>query len=136
MTAFGIGLTGVSQKGNYCTFKTKSEIDEAVLNDTESKTVSYTVSDAECVIKKLNYDNPKPIDDFHYQSYSGEKFDVEMLFFDLSKKTNLSKIRRIEFAEGVEIVGSGHTGRLSIGKVTEYSISGDTIKILGNINDY
>ena len=135
MTAFGIGLAGVSQKGDYCTFKTKPNIDEAVLNETEPETVSYIVSDAECVIKKLDYDNPKPIDDFHYQSYGGEKFDVEMLFFDLSKKANLSKIRRIEFEAGIKIVGSGHTGRLSLGEVTKFNISNNTLKIMENVNE-
>lgn len=48
---------------------------------------------------------------------------------------NLSKIRRIEFGEGVKIEGSAHTGRLHFGDVTKYSISGNTLKILENIND-
>ena len=124
MAAFGLGIKGVSQEGDYCTFKTAPEADE----------ISYTISDAECVIEGLDYDIPDSDDDIHYQSYEGEKLDVPMMFFDLSKKANLSKIRRIEFEDGIKIVGSGHTGRLDLGEVTKFNISNNTLRIIENNN--
>lgn len=124
MAAFGTGIKGISQKGDYCTFKTAPKADE----------ISYTISDAECVIEGLDYDIPDSDDDIHYQSYEGEKLDVPMMFFDLSKKANLSKIRRIEFEDGIKIVGSGHTGRLYLGEVTKFNISNNTLRIIENNN--
>ena len=125
MAAFGTGIKGISQKGDYCTFKTAPKADE----------ISYTISDAECVIEGLDYDIPDSDDDIHYQSYEGEKLDVPMMFFDLSKKANLSKIRRIEFEDGIKIVGSGHTGRLDLGEVTKFNISNNTLRIIENNNE-
>ena len=123
MAAFGTGIKGISQKGDYCTFKTAPEANDEI---------SYTISDAECVIEGLDYDIPDSDDDIHYQSYEGEKLDVPMMFFDLSKKANLSKIRRIEFEDGIKIVGSGHTGRLDLGEVTKFNISNNTLRIIEN----
>lgn len=125
MVAFGTGIKGISQKGDYCTFKTAPKADE----------ISYTISDAECVIKGLDYDIPDSDDDVHYQSYGGEKFDVPMMFFDLTKKSNFSKIRRIEFEDGIKISGSGHTGRLNLGEVTKFNISNNTLRIVENNNE-
>ena len=125
MAAFGTGIKGISQKGDYCTFKTAPEADE----------ISYTISDAECVIRGLDYDVPESDADFHYQSYGGEKFDVEMLFFDLVKKADLRKIRQIEFEDGIKISGSGHTGRLNLGEVTKFNISNNTLRIVENNNE-
>jgi len=122
MAAFGTGIKGISQKGDYCTFKTAPEAAE----------IPYIISDAECVIEGLDYDIPDSDDDIHYQSYEGEKLDVPMMFFDLSKKANLSKIRRIEFEDGIKIVGSGHTGRLDLGEVTKFNISNNTLRIIEN----
>lgn len=124
MAAFGTGIKGISQKGDYCTFKTAPEAAE----------IPYIISDAECVIEGLDYDIPDSDDDIHYQSYEGEKLDVPMMFFDLSKKANLSKIRRIEFEDGIKIVGSGHTGRLDLGEVTKFNISNNTLRIIENNN--
>ena len=135
MATFGIGIKGISQKGDYCVFKDSPKIStlpilyEATANE-------YIIYDAKCVINQLDFYIPNRKLDFHYQSYGGKIFDVEMLFLNLEKNIDISKVRRIEFGEGLEIVGSGHTGRLSIGKVTEYSVSGDTIKILGNSNNF
>ena len=123
MAAFGLGIKGVSQEGDYCTFKTAPEANDEI---------SYTIFDAECVIEGLDYDIPDSDDDIHYQSYEGEKLDVPMMFFDLSKKANLSKIRRIEFEDGIKIVGSGHTGRLDLGEVTKFNISNNTLRIIEN----
>ena len=114
MAAFGTGIKGISQKGDYCTFKTAPEADDEI---------SYTIKTA-----------PED-DDIHYQSYEGEKLDVPMMFFDLSKKANLSKIRRIEFEDGIKIVGSGHTGRLDLGEVTKFNISNNTLRIIENNNE-
>ena len=125
MTAFGTGIKGISQKGDYCTFKTAPKADE----------ISYTISDAKCVIEGLDYDIPNSDDDVHYQSYGGEKLDVPMMFFDLSKKANLSKIRRIEFEDGIKISGSGHTGRLNLGEITNFNISNNTLRIIENNNE-
>lgn len=125
MAVFGTGIKGVSQKGDYCTFKVAPKIDET----------SYIISDAKCVIKGLDYDVPDSNADFHYQSYGGEKFDVEMLFFNLVKKADLRKIRQIEFAEGIKIVGSRHTGRINLGKITKFNISKETLKIIENDNE-
>lgn len=125
MAAFGLGIKGVSQEGDYCTFKTAPEAAE----------IPYIISDAECVIEGLDYDIPDSDDDIHYQSYEGEKLDVPMMFFDLSKKANLSKIRRIEFEDGIKIVGSGHTGRLDLGEVTKFNISNNTLRIIENNNE-
>lgn len=125
MAAFGTGIKGISQKGDYCTFKTAPEAAE----------IPYIISDAECVIEGLDYDIPDSDDDIHYQSYEGEKLDVPMMFFDLSKKANLSKIRRIEFEDGIKIVGSGHTGRLDLGEVTKFNISNNTLRIIENNNE-
>jgi len=125
MAAFGTGIKGISQKGDYCTFEIAPEADE----------ISYTISDAECVIEGLDYDILDSDDDVHYQSYGGEKLDVPMMFFDLSKKANLSKIRRIEFEDGIKISGSGHTGRLNLGEVTKFNISNNTLRIIENNNE-
>ena len=125
MVAFGTGIKGISQKGDYCTFKTAPKADE----------ISYTISDAECVIKGLDYDIPDSDNDIHYQSYGGEKFDVPMMFFDLTKETNLKKIRRIEFENGIKISGSGHTGRLNLGEITKFNISNNTLQIIENDNE-
>ena len=125
MAAFGIGIKGISQKGDYCNFKTTPKAYE----------ISYTISDAECVIEGLDYDIPDSDDDVHYQSYGGEKLGVPMMFFDLSKKANLSKIRRIEFEDGIKISGSGHTGRLNLGEVTKFNISNNTLRIIENNNE-
>ena len=125
MVAFGTGIKGISQKSDYCTFKTVPKADE----------ISYTISDAECVIKGLDYDIPDSDNDIHYQSYGGEKFDVPMMFFDLTKETNLKKIRRIEFENGIKISGSGHTGRLNLGEVTKFNISNNTLRIVENNNE-
>ena len=125
MAAFGLGIKGISQEGDYCTFKTAPEADE----------ISYTISDAECVIKGLDYDIPDLDDDDHYQSYEGEKLDVPMIFFDLAKKNNFSEIRRIEFADGIKISGSGHTGRLNLGEITKFNISNNTLQIIENDNE-
>lgn len=125
MAVFGTGIKGVSQKGDYCTFKVAPKIDET----------SYIISDAKCVIKGLDYDVPDSNADFHYQSYGGEKFDVEILFFNLVKKADLRKIRQIEFEDGIKITGSGHTGRINLGKITKFNISKDTLKIIENDNE-
>ena len=122
MAVFGTGIKGVSQKGDYCTFKVAPKIDET----------SYIISDAKCVIKGLDYDVPDLNADFHYQSYGGEKFDVEILFFNLVKKADLRKIRQIEFEDGIKITGSGHTGRLNLGEVTKFNISNNTLRIIEN----
>lgn len=138
MAAFGLGIKGVSQKGDYCTFKTAPEADDeisyTIKTAPEAAEIPYIISDAECVIEGLDYDIPDSDDDIHYQSYEGEKLDVPMMFFDLSKKANLSKIRRIEFEDGIKIVGSGHTGRLDLGEVTKFNISNNTLRIIENNN--
>ena len=120
MAAFGTGIKGISQKGDYCTFKTAPEADDEI---------SYTIKTAPEAAEIPDSD-----DDIHYQSYEGEKLDVPMMFFDLSKKANLSKIRRIEFEDGIKIVGSGHTGRLDLGEVTKFNISNNTLRIIENNN--
>lgn len=125
MAVFGTGIKGVSQKGDYCTFKVAPKIDET----------SYIISDAKCVIKGLDYDVPDLNADFHYQSYGGEKFDVEILFFNLVKKADLRKIRQIEFEDGIKITGSGHTGRINLGNITKFNISKNTLKIIQNDNE-
>ena len=111
MAAFGTGIKGISQKGDYCTFKTAPEADDeisyTIKTAPEAAEILYIISDAEC---------------------------VPMMFFDLSKKANLSKIRRIEFEDGIKIVGSGHTGRLDLGEVTKFNISNNTLRIIENNN--
>ena len=138
MAAFGTGIKGISQKGDYCTFKTAPEADDeisyTIKTAPEAAEILYIISDAECVIEGLDYDISDSDDD-HYQSYGGEKFDVPMMFFDLTKKSNFSKIRRIEFEDGIKISGSGHTGRLNLGEVTKFNISNNTLRIVENNNE-
>lgn len=133
IVTFG-GLGGVTQIGDYCIWEKKSQIYAKAGDDN----LDVEIYDAKCVINKLDYifSRGEGTEDFHYESYGGKIFDVPILFFYLDKKVNLSKIRRIEFGEGVKIEGSAHTGRLHFGDVTKYSISGNTLKILENINDY
>ena len=129
MVTFGYYLKGLSQKGDYCVFKTEPEISTLFSGVTSEE---YTVYDAKCVIKQLDYDLLGAEPDFHYESYGGKKFDVPILFFALEKGKNLSRIHRIEFGDGVEIIGDGHTGRLGVGEITKYNISGNILKIMEN----
>ena len=122
MVVFGTGIKGVSQKGDYCIFKTAPKADE----------ISYIISDAKCTIKGLDYDVPESDVDFHYQK---KRIDVPMIFFNLMKKADLRKIRRIEFENGIKITGSGHTGRIDLGKITKFNISKNTLKIIENSNE-
>ena len=125
MAVFGTGIKGVSQKGDYCTFETAPEADET----------SYIISDARCVIGELDYDVSESDADFHYQNYKKKRIDVPMIFFNLMKKADLRKIRRIEFENGIKITGSGHTGRIDLGKITKFNISKNTLKIIENSNE-
>ena len=128
IVTFG-GLGGVTQIGDYCVWEKKSQILYAKAGNGN---LDVSIYDAKCVINFSSHDDTE---DSHYESYGGKIYDVPILFFYLDKKVNLSKIRRIEFGEGVKIEGSAHTGRLHFGDVTKYSISGNTLKILENIND-
>ena len=85
MAAFGIGIKGISQKGDYCNFKTTPKADE----------ISYIISNAKCVIKELDYAVSASNSDFHYKNYKEEKIDVPMIFFKLTKKSDLKKILMI-----------------------------------------
>ena len=125
MAVFGTGIKGVSQKGDYCTFETAPEADET----------SYIISDARCVIRGLDYDVSESDADFHYQDYKKKRINVPMIFFNLMKKVDLRKIRRIEFENGIKITGSGHTGRIDLGKITKFNISKNTLKIIENDNE-
>ena len=125
IAVFGTGIKGVSQKGDYCIFKTAPKADET----------SYNISDAKCAIKGLDYDVPESDADFHYQNYKKKRIDVPMIFFNLMKKADLRKIRRIEFENGIKITGSGHTGRIDLGKIIKFNISKNTLKIIENSNE-
>ena len=118
MAAFGIGIKGISQKGDYCNFKTTPKAYE----------ISYTISYAEYV-KELDYAVSDSNSDFHYKNYKEEKIDVPMIFFKLTKKYDLKKIRRIEFENGINIIGSGHTGRIDLGEITKFNILENVLKI-------
>ena len=72
---------------------------------------------------------------FIIQNYKKKRIDVPMIFFNLMKKVDLRKIRRIEFENGIKITGSGHTGRINLGMITKFNISKNTLKIIENSNE-
>ena len=61
------------------------------------------------------------------------KNEITMVF--MKKLVYLFLLSMTVFRTEIEIVGSGYTGRIDLGKITKFNISKNTLKIIKNNNE-